>query len=231
MERALEKETRDLDVEIKQMKVLKASYGVTTPQELRHMGDDVDINTLTMEQYLPLIQDNIRPSVVKPEIGDDVEFEINSNFIRELKRKLFKGEIVKAKTKKDKEDMKELVPRDLPIVHLYVPPMPFLGRLKEQKGNPYKIHEIVCMIGNLEKTRKAQEDERDMEYGWDIMVKDVERLKQILTPTVHTLPNLEPVMQPYMPINSACDEAKFVREEEHDYNIPLHDGVMQPLTL
>ncbi|GJR47877.1 RNA-directed DNA polymerase, eukaryota, nucleotide-binding alpha-beta plait domain protein [Tanacetum coccineum] len=53
------------------MKVLKASYGVTTPQELRDMGDDVDINTLTMEQYLPLIQDNIRPSVVKPKIGDD----------------------------------------------------------------------------------------------------------------------------------------------------------------
>ncbi|GJV82451.1 hypothetical protein Tco_1522349 [Tanacetum coccineum] len=33
--RALEQETRDLDVEIKQMKDLKASYGVTTPQDLR----------------------------------------------------------------------------------------------------------------------------------------------------------------------------------------------------
>nr|GEW16643.1 hypothetical protein [Tanacetum cinerariifolium] len=32
---ALEQEMRDLDVENKQMKVLKASYGVTTPQELR----------------------------------------------------------------------------------------------------------------------------------------------------------------------------------------------------
>nr|GEV05461.1 hypothetical protein [Tanacetum cinerariifolium] len=31
---ALEQETRDLDVENKQMKVIKASYGVTTPQEL-----------------------------------------------------------------------------------------------------------------------------------------------------------------------------------------------------
>ncbi|GJZ89472.1 hypothetical protein Tco_0661254, partial [Tanacetum coccineum] len=42
------------------------------------MGDDVDISTLTMEQYLALIQDNIRLGVVKPEIGNDVEFEINS---------------------------------------------------------------------------------------------------------------------------------------------------------
>ncbi|GKF94861.1 hypothetical protein Tco_0284561, partial [Tanacetum coccineum] len=30
-----EQETRDLDVEIKQMKELKANYGVTSPQELR----------------------------------------------------------------------------------------------------------------------------------------------------------------------------------------------------
>ncbi|GJW25016.1 reverse transcriptase domain-containing protein, partial [Tanacetum coccineum] len=102
-------------MENKQIKVLKASYGVTTPSELRRnpikarmvitivrkdvwglfttswnpylrdfqdigdrnevlgqyfnyanvdMGDDVDINTLTMEQYLALIQDNIRPGVL-----------------------------------------------------------------------------------------------------------------------------------------------------------------------
>ncbi|GJY27341.1 hypothetical protein Tco_0402067 [Tanacetum coccineum] len=33
---ALEQETRDLDAEHKQMKMLKAIYSVTTPQELRH---------------------------------------------------------------------------------------------------------------------------------------------------------------------------------------------------
>nr|GEX66991.1 hypothetical protein [Tanacetum cinerariifolium] len=31
--------------------------------------------------------------MVKPEIDDDVEFEINSNFMRELRRKIFKGSI------------------------------------------------------------------------------------------------------------------------------------------
>nr|GEW70088.1 copia protein [Tanacetum cinerariifolium] len=56
-----------------------------------NMGDDVDINTLTMEPYLALIQDNIRLVMVKPKIDDDVKFEINSNFMRELRRKLFKG--------------------------------------------------------------------------------------------------------------------------------------------
>ncbi|GKC32401.1 hypothetical protein Tco_1039695 [Tanacetum coccineum] len=44
-----------------------------------------------MEQYLAWVQDDIRPGVVKPKIGNDVEFEINTNFMRELRRKLFKG--------------------------------------------------------------------------------------------------------------------------------------------
>ncbi|GKB72672.1 hypothetical protein Tco_0934084 [Tanacetum coccineum] len=160
------------------------------------MGDDVDINTLTMEQYPTLIQDNIRPGIVKPKIGDGVEFEINGNFIKELRRKLFK-------------------------VHL-----------KKQKDNPYKTRKTVCMIGIPEKIHKnkAQEDEGDMDDGWDITIKDVERLRQILTPTIHTLPNLEPVVQPYMPRGPIRDEVKVVREEELEYDIPLQDGVMQPLT-
>nr|GEY63378.1 hypothetical protein [Tanacetum cinerariifolium] len=82
--RAFKQETQDLDVEIKQMNELKASYGVTTPQELRcnqvnegmsqHPSYDVnassclrlnqhrsimaegDIDNLIMEQYLALTQ-------------------------------------------------------------------------------------------------------------------------------------------------------------------------------
>ncbi|GJU88060.1 hypothetical protein Tco_1300483 [Tanacetum coccineum] len=53
-----------------------------------NMGDDVDISALTIEQYLALIQDNNRPGIVKPKISDDVEFEINSHFMRELRCKL-----------------------------------------------------------------------------------------------------------------------------------------------
>ncbi|GKB96410.1 hypothetical protein Tco_0982547 [Tanacetum coccineum] len=62
------------------------------------------------------------------------------------------------------------------------------------------------------------------------IVKDVERLRQFLTPTIHTLPNLKPVVQPYMPLGPVHDKEKIVREEEQDYDIPLHDGVMQALT-
>nr|GEU94105.1 hypothetical protein [Tanacetum cinerariifolium] len=73
------------------------------------------------------------------------------------------------------------------------------------------------------------EDEGDMDVSWDITVKDVKRLRQFLTPTIHTLPNPEPVAKPYMPFGPVYDKEKIIREEEQNYDIPLHDGVMQPL--
>nr|GEY79734.1 hypothetical protein [Tanacetum cinerariifolium] len=75
------------------------------------MGDDVDINTLTMEQYMALIRDDIRPGVVKSKIDNDVKFKINSNFMRDLRRRLFIGT--------DDEDAHEHVQRLLEIVDLF----------------------------------------------------------------------------------------------------------------
>ncbi|GKC81965.1 hypothetical protein Tco_1137682 [Tanacetum coccineum] len=124
-----------------------------------------------------------------------------------------------------KENMKESVPCDLPST-------PFLGHLKEQMCSPYRTRETVRMIGNLEEIHnvKAQEDEWDMDVSWDITSKDVERLRQFLTPTIHTLPNLEPVVQPYIPLGPVHDKDKIVKEKEQDYDIPLNGSVMQPLT-
>nr|GEU62983.1 hypothetical protein [Tanacetum cinerariifolium] len=80
--RAFEQETRDLNVEIKKMKELKANYGVTSMQELRrnqvnegmtqhprNMMGEVDTDTLTIEKYLMLTQGNQTPSLVKTEFG------------------------------------------------------------------------------------------------------------------------------------------------------------------
>ncbi|GJW28342.1 reverse transcriptase domain-containing protein [Tanacetum coccineum] len=135
------------------------------------------------------------------------------------------GEKVKAITTMGKENMKEPVPRDLP-------PTPFLGHLKEQMGSPYRTRETVRMNGNPEEIHnaKAQDDEGDMDVGWDITNKDVERLRQFLTPTIHTLPNLEPVVQPYIPLGPVHDMDKVVKEKEQDYDIPLNNNVRQPLT-
>ncbi|GJR19323.1 hypothetical protein Tco_0967850 [Tanacetum coccineum] len=101
------------------------------------------------------------------------------------------GEKVKAKTKMGEKDMKEPVPRNLPVVQ------------------PYKIHK-----------KRAQEDEGDMDDGWDIMIKDVERLRQILTPTIHTLLNLEPIVQLYMPRGPVRDETVHITPPDDDYVAP-----------
>ncbi|GJW39054.1 hypothetical protein Tco_0064899 [Tanacetum coccineum] len=119
-----------------------------------------------------------------------------------------------------KENVKESVPRDLLVVQTYVPPTQFLG-------SPYSTHETICAI---EIPEEIQEDERDMNDGCDITVEDIERLRKILTPSIHTLPNLEPIVQPYVLLGLVCNKAKVKREEEHDYDIPLQDHVMQPLT-
>ncbi|GKA69415.1 hypothetical protein Tco_0775479 [Tanacetum coccineum] len=99
-------------------------------------------------------------------------------------------------------------------------------------GSPYRTRETVRIIGNPEEIHnaKAHEEEKDMDVGWDITSKDVERLRQFLTPTIHTLPNLEPVVQPYIPLGPVHDKDKIVREKEQDYDIPLNNSVMQPLT-
>ncbi|GJR22092.1 hypothetical protein Tco_0970619 [Tanacetum coccineum] len=76
----------------------------------KNMGD-IDINTLTMEQYMALIRDNNRPGVVRPEIGNDIDFEIKSQFMKELRRNLFAGT--------DDEDAHEHVRRVLEIMDLF----------------------------------------------------------------------------------------------------------------
>nr|GEV33100.1 hypothetical protein [Tanacetum cinerariifolium] len=191
------------------------------------MGDNVDINTLTMEQYLGLIKDNIRSGIVKLEISNDIEFEINGNFMRELRRKLFKGT--------DKEDAHKHVRRVLEIPDLFHFPsvthdVGNESRQKRKMGKKDMKEPVPRDFPKIHK-KKAREDEVDMDDGWDIMIKDVERIRQILTPSIHTLPNLELVVQPYMPRGPIHNKVKVVREEEMEYDIPLQNYVMQPLTL
>nr|GEY63871.1 hypothetical protein [Tanacetum cinerariifolium] len=102
-----------------------------------------------------------------------------------------------------KENMKESVPHDLP-------PTLFLRHLNEQIGRPYKTRKTICMIENPMEVHKmkALEDEGDMDVSWDIKVKDVERLRKFLTPTIYTLPNLKPVVKPYMPLGPVHDKDK-----------------------
>nr|GEW02508.1 hypothetical protein [Tanacetum cinerariifolium] len=70
----------------------------------------VDINTLTMEQYLALSRENHAPGMVKPKIEGNVNFEIKSRFIRELREDTFFGN--------KNEDAHDHIDRVLNIVSL-----------------------------------------------------------------------------------------------------------------
>ncbi|GJV07852.1 putative reverse transcriptase domain-containing protein [Tanacetum coccineum] len=71
----------------------------------------VDVNTLTMEQYLALSRENQAPGVVKPEIGGNVNFEIKSQFMRELREDTF--------SENKDEDDHDHIDRVLSIVGLF----------------------------------------------------------------------------------------------------------------
>ncbi|GKF35127.1 hypothetical protein Tco_0108327 [Tanacetum coccineum] len=51
----------------------------------------VDVDTLTMKQYLALSRENQAPGVVKPEIRGNVNFKIKSQFMRGLREDTFSG--------------------------------------------------------------------------------------------------------------------------------------------
>ncbi|GKB39419.1 zinc knuckle CX2CX4HX4C containing protein [Tanacetum coccineum] len=89
--RELEQETWDLDMKNKQKKNLKASYGVTTPQELHSIMAEGDIDNLTMEQYIALTRWNQALSVVKPDNRGNANFKIKIQFMRELREHTFFG--------------------------------------------------------------------------------------------------------------------------------------------
>ncbi|GJW35515.1 hypothetical protein Tco_0058435 [Tanacetum coccineum] len=85
-------------------KNLKASYGITTPQELRRnqIKEEIshhhrsimaegDIDNLTIEQYLALTRWNQAPGVVKPKNRGNVNFKIKIQFMRELREDTFSG--------------------------------------------------------------------------------------------------------------------------------------------
>ncbi|GJS64945.1 putative reverse transcriptase domain-containing protein [Tanacetum coccineum] len=52
---------------------------------------EIDIETLTMEQYLGVVRNDQRTGVMRPEIRGNVNFKIKSEFLRELKDDTFFG--------------------------------------------------------------------------------------------------------------------------------------------
>ncbi|GJZ50404.1 hypothetical protein Tco_0604594 [Tanacetum coccineum] len=94
----------------------KACHGIKktfchVPNSLGSKMGEADINTLTMEQHLALNRGNQASGVVKPEVGGNVNFEIKSQFMRELREDTFSGN--------KNDDAHEHVERILDIVSLF----------------------------------------------------------------------------------------------------------------
>ncbi|GKB91962.1 hypothetical protein Tco_0964234 [Tanacetum coccineum] len=122
-----------------------------------------------MEQYIALIPDDIKPGIVNPKIGDDVKFEINANFMRELRRKLFAGT--------DDEDAYEhgisnyTQGRALKLEKLGFP----VGTLSLPWDSPLKknfIWEILSHFNNCQEIRRnpqffKQERDETLYHAWE----------------------------------------------------------------
>nr|GFA10362.1 hypothetical protein [Tanacetum cinerariifolium] len=72
---------------------------------------EVDIKTLTMEQYLDLDHGDTRRRVKKPEIECNVDFEIKGQLLRELRNNTF--------SRNENEDAYEHVGRIMEIASLF----------------------------------------------------------------------------------------------------------------
>ncbi|GJV58644.1 lon protease 2, peroxisomal [Tanacetum coccineum] len=95
----------------------------------KEMGDIV-INTLTIEQYLALTRRDIL-GVVIPELGNDVDFEIKSQFMSKLRCKLFAGSI-------STWDLLEEA-----FIRKYCPPLKTLKKLEEIRNFKQGVDETL----------------------------------------------------------------------------------------
>ncbi|GJR16030.1 hypothetical protein Tco_0798682 [Tanacetum coccineum] len=224
-----------------------------------NMEDDVDISALTMEQCIALIPDDIKLGIVNPKIGDDIEFEINENFMRELRCKIFAGT--------DDEDAYEHVRTVLEIVDLF--------------HFPGVIHDAI-MLRKLEKIRNfKQERDETLYHAWerynDILYQcplhdlncqqkvhifyiglDISTHKildsngfiplmtrtqalesiQVMADHSHdwydeptTRERINDVMDNVDPFTKVSKRTRHSSiEKEHDYDIPLNNNIRQPLT-
>ena len=71
----------------------------------------INIDALTLEEYLAVTRDEQGPGLVRPTIGENVRFEIKDQFMRELRAKLFSGN--------DDEDAFEHIEHVLYITSLF----------------------------------------------------------------------------------------------------------------
>ncbi|GKA90905.1 hypothetical protein Tco_0812775, partial [Tanacetum coccineum] len=88
-------------------------------------------------------------------------------------------------------------------------------------NNPLNDHSYSFTSSFWLKQKEAKvEDcnEGDIDI-WDVTVGDVEWLRQLLTPSVHALPEPKPIVQPCVPLLPSPDEVMVVRDKEPNNDV------------
>ncbi|GJS61319.1 hypothetical protein Tco_0656103 [Tanacetum coccineum] len=120
-----------------------------------------------------------------------------------------------------------------PLLHCFQPAQPYTeaGLVSSNESNEVDINSMTIA------EHKLYIAKQELSFEEDITVEDVERLRQLLTPTVHTLPEPDPVVQLCVPLIPIPDEVKVLREKEPDnvincifIQVPdIMNDVIQPL--
>nr|GEU39444.1 oligopeptide transporter [Tanacetum cinerariifolium] len=143
-------------------------------------------------------------------------------------------EKVKNTMDKAREVKKEPVPRDLPIVNPYVPPVPFPRRLEEQKDDPYITRESVCTIGFSKRTHEEELKLLIAENTQEVKKEPVPRDLPIVNPYVPPVPfprRLEEQKDdPYITRESVCTIGFSKRTHEEELKLLIAENTQSSLT-
>nr|GEU79874.1 zinc knuckle CX2CX4HX4C [Tanacetum cinerariifolium] len=130
----------------------------------------VDINTLTMEQYLALSRENQAPDVVKPKIRGNVNFEIKSQLMRELREEtLFENKNRNAHDHVDRvlNNVDRLTPGAVNTWDLLK--KAFIQRNLSSSSNTDRLAVIVSKLDNLGRDmKKLKENVHVIQVGCQI---------------------------------------------------------------
>nr|GEU77215.1 hypothetical protein [Tanacetum cinerariifolium] len=193
------------------------------------MGDDVDICALTIEQYLALIQDNNRPGIVKPKIAI---FPIT------LKRRALRWKKGLPAGMINTWDLleKEYPQHDLNCqqkVHIFYTRLDIsTRRMLDSRGFITLMTPTQAFI-----SIQAMADHSHNWYDKTTTKEKINDSPDNINAIQESFKEAHPTKEcPLKKEDKAVeqrpvyDEEKIIGEEELDFDIPLHDGVIQPLT-
>nr|GEU53614.1 hypothetical protein [Tanacetum cinerariifolium] len=185
----------------------------TRPKQCMIKMGDIDINMLSIEQYMALTRRD-RPGVVIPKLGNDVDFEIKSHFVSELRCDLFVGAARRWKNLLPAGSMTTWDLLEEIFIRNYCPPLKTAKKLEEIQNFKQGMEESLYQAWErfMEASIKEQSklEERIKKFRDDMEMS----LRMLDTATKNLLGKTEQLTQEIL-TSSMADKAKTkIREDE-----------------